>query len=148
MNWGVKVVIGLSFFVGLIISMVVICMRQNDLHLVASDYYEQEIVYQHTIDEMNNLKKLGVQPVITYHHQSASVEVDFSSLPAFSQINGSLRFFRPSDPSLDFTENITLNAEGKQTVAGEKLHKGKWIVKMQWSNAGIPYYLEQTLVIA
>lgn len=142
MNWGIKIGIGMGLFVALVITMVTISMQQKDIHLVASDYYEQEIAYQETIDKMNNLEKLGHKPVLEI--QGAGVIADFSSLPEFTSIQGKINFFRPSDPALDFNTDIALTNEGKQYV---EAGKGKWIVKLSWNNKGTDYYMEQNVVL-
>lgn len=142
MNWGVKIAIGLSLFVGMIIYMVVTCMRQPDIHLVANDYYEQEIAYQTTIDKMNNLQELGVKP--TLENMNGGLIADFSTLPEFESIKGEIKFFRPSDPKLDFIKEIKLTQEGKQYI---DVSKGKWIIKLNWSNEGKAYYMEQNMIL-
>ena len=58
MNWGTKITLSFIAFVGIIITMVVISMRQ-DISLVAKDYYVQEIAYQDQIDRIRNNHDLG-----------------------------------------------------------------------------------------
>ena len=51
MNWGNKIMLSFSVFVAIIITMVVVSMKQ-DVFLVSEDYYDKEVKYQNQIDKM------------------------------------------------------------------------------------------------
>ena len=53
MNWGHKIVMTFIVFAAIIISMVVISMRQ-DVSLVAADYYKQELAYTEQMNKLEN----------------------------------------------------------------------------------------------
>ena len=53
MNFGSWITVAFVLFAGLIISLVVVCVRQ-DVSLVSADYYQQEIKYQSRIDDISN----------------------------------------------------------------------------------------------
>ena len=61
MDWGKGIILTLTAFAGIIISMVVICVRQDDIHLVTQNYYEEEIKYQDQIDKMVNASMLDYE---------------------------------------------------------------------------------------
>ena len=50
MDWGKGILLTIIAFVGFIMTLVVISVRQDDIHLVAENYYEKEIKYQDQIE--------------------------------------------------------------------------------------------------
>ena len=50
MNWGNGILLLLLVFIGLMVTLVTICVRQDDIHLVTENYYAEEIKYQEHID--------------------------------------------------------------------------------------------------
>ncbi len=64
MNWGKGITIALVLFIGFIVTLGVILMRQ-DVDLVAEDYYQQEIEYEAQISAESNAKKLEKKPAFT-----------------------------------------------------------------------------------
>jgi hypothetical protein len=145
MNWGHKIAILYSGFAAFIIGMVVICVRQTDIHLVSPEYYKEEIAYQTQIDRLNNAKQLKQPLQLTYQAQSGVVQVQFPVTAP--DLSGSIVFFRPSDAHQDVRVTVQPNAAGQQTIPVSKLSKGLWKVKINWSQGGKDYLQEQTLVI-
>ncbi|MDX5478175.1 MAG: FixH family protein, partial [Cyclobacteriaceae bacterium] len=91
MDWGKGIIVTLVAFGVLIISMVTICVRQDDIHLVTQNYYEEEIKYQDQIEKMINANQLDHE-VLVYDNQLKIVDLH---LPVGSK--GVLHLFRPSD---------------------------------------------------
>ena len=143
MNWGVKIVIAFISFVAIIISMVVISMRQN-INLVAQDYYVQEIAYQKQMDRVKNHLNLGQDGLeINLNPTSNFLEIEFdrSTTP-----KGTVHFFRPSDAKLDRSYPLVLS-NGRQTFNKANFTKGLWKIKVNWMEAGKEYYYEKTVVL-
>jgi hypothetical protein len=145
MSWGYKIAAMYGGFVAFIISMVVVCVKQDDIHLVSKDYYKEEIAYQDQIDKLTNAKRLtggvGVQ------YTTASQEVLLFLPQAMHQATGSVLFFRPADARKDQKVALQLNESGKQIISTRGLSKGLWKVKVQWTYQNIPYFNEQVLVV-
>ena len=57
MNWGTRIIIMYVGFVALIITLVVVSMRQQ-VDLVTPDYYAKELKYQTNIDKTKNYNEL------------------------------------------------------------------------------------------
>lgn len=53
MNWGKGIIIGMVLFMGFIITLVTIMMRQK-IDLVQEDYYQQELLYNQQYDAESN----------------------------------------------------------------------------------------------
>jgi hypothetical protein len=136
MNWGNAIVLVFVAFAAIIITMVTICMRQDDLHLVTQNYYEEEIRYQEHIDKVTNAKDLGV---IVLDFDAKNKVMDLN-LPA--DASGSIHLFRPSDARLD--QRIKIDSDKKSLdLAG--LKPGYWHIKLTWEKDGIAYYEEKKI---
>ena len=147
MNWGYKIVVAFVLFAAFIGTLVGICVNQ-DISLVAKDYYRQEIAYQEQIDRMANQQALAQKPVVAYQRKAGQAVLTFPD-PIKDEISqGSVHFFRPSDAKLDNKFAIRLNPEGLQYFDLSQYQKGLWKVKLQWaSQSGKEYYDEMTIVI-
>jgi len=145
MNWGTRIVLVLGLFVTGIGYMVYVCVKQKDIQLVASDYYEQEIAYQHIIDEKANYNQLINKPSV--EQKENLLVLDMSKMNDYKNITGSLYFFRPSQSGMDITKQVTPDAEGKQVIDTEEMNKGKWILKMNLDDGSKKYYNESVIFI-
>jgi nitrogen fixation protein FixH len=138
MNWGNKVVLAFGVFMAIIITMVVVSMRQS-IFLVAPDYYDQEIKYQSQIDKMQATSDSNAS--ITIANNLDKIELEFSVIPE----NGEILFFRPSDATLDFT--VAVLNEKVQSISKSKFSKGFWKMKISWKADGKEFYTEKTVII-
>lgn len=134
MNWGNAIVLVFVAFAAIMITMVTICMRQDDLHLVTQNYYEEEIKYQDHIDKVSNTKRLGLNVM---EFDKSSKVIGFN-LP--DDAKGSLHLFRPSDARLD--QKIKIDSE-KKSLDLTGLTPGYWHIKLSWEKDGIAYYEEK-----
>jgi nitrogen fixation protein FixH len=142
MNWGNRIVLTLVLFVGLIVTLVVISMNQ-DIGLVADDYYVQELAYQDQIDRIQNVKDLKVQPKVVSDKQTNTVVLTIKD----KELEGEVHFFRPSDATLDRKFKLQLDVNGQQQFNTSDFEKGLWKVKINWKEAGEQYYSEHILIL-
>ncbi|MFT7033558.1 MAG: nitrogen fixation protein FixH [Cyclobacteriaceae bacterium] len=138
MNWGNKVVLAFGVFMAIIITMVVVSMRQS-IFLVAPDYYDQEIKYQSQIDKMQATSDSNASIKIVNNQDK--IELEFSVIPE----KGEILFFRPSDATLDFT--VAVLNEKVQSISKSKFSKGFWKMKISWKANGKEFYTEKTVII-
>lgn len=141
MDWGKGIVLTFVVFAGIIITMVTICMRQDDLHLVTQDYYGEEIRYQQHIDKVINANALTYE-ALTFHNATKSVELN---LPVGAV--GELHLFRPSDARLDKKLNVQITDANAKTVDLNHLEPGYWQIKLSWSADGKEYYKEAKVTL-
>ncbi len=139
MNWGYKIAFSFIIFIGIIITMVVISMKQ-DVSLVADDYYKQEIAYQDQIDRMERTRNLENQPRIAVDRSSGVITVDVFDNDVES---GEVLFFRPSDARKD--KLVEFPGSGKLSIPVSGWESGLWKVKLRWTVAGSEYYLEEII---
>ncbi|MEM9858220.1 MAG: FixH family protein [Bacteroidota bacterium] len=143
MNWGTKITITFIAFVGVIVTMVVISMSQ-DIHLVAKDYYVQELAYQDQMDRITNSNALNeLKPEVNYDAKKKSITL---STPNGKELNGTIYFFRPSDARLDKKYTIQL-VDGQQVFSSSELDKGLWRVKVNWKDKDKEFYTEKVLIL-
>lgn len=147
MNWGYKIALVFIGFVGLMVSLVIICFRQKDIHLVEEQYYEKEIAYQEQINIQQNTVTLVAPPTIKYIKENQAVTIHHPLLSTGAFPEGSILFFRPSDAAMDFVVPLFINEMGNQVIPIDHLEKGLWKVKMEWTTASKKFYLEEKLVL-
>jgi len=142
MNWGHKIALVFTAFVGLMVFMVYQSFQVN-VDLVAEDYYQQELQYQQKIDKINNTKKLAQR--LSFLQEDKQLIVQFPDL--FPELEGEISLFRPSDARFDVTTKITLDENHRQSISTTELAKGYYKVKVDWKDSEQAYYHEESLYI-
>jgi hypothetical protein len=142
MNWGKSIVLAFVLFAGFIAVIVTICMRQ-DVNLVSSQYYKDDLAYQQQLDRKNNTEALEEKPVIVLTADQLQV-----SFPEKTSIDGgSVKVFRPSNDKLDQYFGLKASDESIQVFPVKELTSGAYRVKMTWVVQGTEYYIEEFVVI-
>lgn len=141
MDWGKGIVLVFVAFATIMISMVTICMKKDDLHLVTQNYYEEEIKYQDHINKVINANGLSYE-ALQFDNQQKSVSI---SLPLGAKAE--LHLFRPSDARLDQKLVVDIVDEDSTVVDLAMLKTGYWLMKLTWSAEGKSYYQEKKITI-
>jgi hypothetical protein len=141
MDWGKGILLTIIAFVGFIMTLVVISVRQDDIHLVADNYYEKEIKYQEQIDREVSAATLD-REVLVFDGQEKAMILD---LPVGAK--GSLQLFRPSDARLDKNLAVEITSEGKTKVSLQDLKAGYWRVQLTWTENGVDFYEEKKITL-
>jgi hypothetical protein len=141
MDWGKGIVITLIVFISLMVGLVTICVKQDDIHLVTQNYYEEEIKYQDQIDKMINANSLGYK-VLNYDTQLKKVDLN---LPVGSK--GTIHLFRPSDARLDQKMDFDVARLNANAFDLKSLKPGYWKLKLTWSENGVDYFHEEKINI-
>jgi len=131
MNWGKGIVLSFVLFLCVIVTMVVISMRQ-EVGLVAPDYYKQEIAYQDQIDRMNNYNQLAEKPSITIDRANQHLVVNFPPSLTSQVSKGEIQIFRPSTTGIDKKLELSLDSNGEQRIDLNQMLKGRWKAKLFW----------------
>ncbi len=143
-NWGTGIVIAFVIFMGGIITIAVYLMNQ-DVNLVADDYYDQEIKYQQQIDRIKRTKKLDTKNIITFNGTTVNVTIPKSLLK--SNLTGEIYFYRPSDENIDIKIPLHTDSLGVQVIPVSGLEKGSWTVKVNWLTGKKEYFVEKHIFI-
>ncbi|WP_154857623.1 FixH family protein [Cyclobacterium xiamenense] len=139
MNWGNGIILVFVAFVAVMATMVTICMKQDDLHLVTDNYYEEEIKYQEHIDKVGNSLD-AAKNALSFNPQSKVLTLN---LPVGAQ--GELHLFRPSDARMDRKIAVDIQNAAANTVNLKSLQSGYWKVKLNWEEKGQGFFEEKKI---
>ena len=145
-SWGVGMAVLYGTFVLFILAFVIFASTQN-FDLVEKDYYAKELAYQDQIERIARTKALLEKPKVEYHAEDKTIVLHFPESFTPDNITGTLHLFRPSNARWDKTIPISLDNEGQQVIPAEWLIKGKWTIKLNWSDTGVEYYHEDMLIM-
>ena len=143
-SWGTGIAIGIIVFVIISITMTVIFMTQ-DVNLVSDNYYEKSLGYQEEIDKQSRTKSLDEEVKINFNGEV--INILFPSAYLDKNISGEFYFYRPSNPGLDFKLPLHLGEDGSETIPTQRLEKGFWRLKLNWTMDGNGYYSERAITI-
>ncbi len=141
MSWGIKITVLYLGFVGVILTLVIICFG-NKTELEYKDYYAREIRFQDQINAAANSKNLGSP--ITYKLIDKSVQLMIPKEILSNDLKGSVYFLRPSDASKDKNVPLLTNAEGVQVI-DPGLVKGVYKMQISFTSLGKSYYKEEVI---
>jgi hypothetical protein len=144
LNWGTGILIGIIVFVIISITMTVIFMTQ-DVSLVSDNYYERSLSYQEEIDKQSRTKSLDEQVKINFNGEVINILFPIAYLE--KNISGEIYFYRPSNPALDFKLPLHLGEDGSEKILTQRLQKGFWRLKLNWTMDGNGYYSEKSITI-
>lgn len=143
-SWGTGIAIGIIVFVIISITMTVIFMTQ-DVSLVSNNYYEKSLSYQEEIDKQSRTKSLDEEVKINFNGEV--IDILFPSAYLDKNISGEIYFYRPSNPALDLKLPLHLGEDGSQVIQMQRLEKGFWRLKLNWTMDGNGYYNERAITI-
>ncbi len=144
MSWGIRIAILYSAFVVMILFLVFKTMNEK-IDLVSPDYYQKELKFQEQIDRQTQSASLSEQPAIEIMENNIAIK--FPGSVANENITGTIKFYRPSDSSKDFSTAMQVDSSGIQIVPSEKFITGIYEAQMTWSAGGKNYYNEISLYI-
>jgi hypothetical protein len=143
-NWGTGILIVIVIFLVAVIAFFIF-INSLDINLVEDNYYEKELVYQERIDKINNTSALAGKIKIT--QEPGFIIIQFPDIDSTFIPEGSLLFYRPSDPGKDFTVPLQLSDSLRQAFVVSGLDKGRWMLKLDWKMGGNEYYFEEGVII-
>jgi hypothetical protein len=143
-SWGTGIVIVFVIFMSVTISTAVYLMNQ-DVNLVADDYYDQEIKYQKQIDRIKRTNKLDEKNIIMFNGSAINVTIPESLISR--DLTGEIYFYRPSDEKSDIKIPLYTDSLGVQVIPVSSLEKGLWAVKVNWLVGEIEYFVEKRIFI-
>jgi len=141
MNFGNKILILYLSFVSLIATLVTLCYKQ-DVELVSSDYYSQEIQFQDRINATNNEKRS--EYTIRHNVSTNGIAFTVDSALLTKDFKGSIILFRPSDSKLDRTYPMNF-VNQQQVIENKTLVHGVYKLQLSWTSNQIPYFKEEVI---
>ena len=138
-NWGYKVAAFYIVFVAGIMYLVIQSSRQQ-MDLVTTDYYAQELKYQDKIDQSKRAEAL-TEP-IRYKVSSSAILIEFPKEFMGKNITGNVQLYYPADEKKDILANVQTTQNQFQLEIPEK-SSGMHILKVNWEVSGVSYYFEE-----
>jgi hypothetical protein len=143
-NWGTGILITIIIFMVITIGTVVFLMNQ-DVDLVASDYYDKGIQHQQQIDRVNRTNVMDEKVLINL--ENSFIRLVFPKEFVQKSLNGTILFYRPSDSKKDFALSLSIDTSAQQIISTQNLDKGYWKIKLNWMQDSVEYYKESSFVI-
>lgn len=144
--WPFALIAFFAVFIGWLGTFAVIAVR-NSMDLIRPDYYEQEVRYQEQIDRENRTARLSDAVQISYDAAAGNVALQLPAAQAAKSPAGTVRFYRPSDASLDREIPLAVNAAGHQVVDTTQLRRGNWKLRVTWRVEGEEFFSDQSIVL-
>jgi hypothetical protein len=142
MSWGKWIVVSFLLFAGFIATLATICMKE-DVGLVSSSYYDEELQYQQQMKRMSNASALTQPPVLKAGQNQLLVQ--YHQLKDIDK--GQLKLYRPSDARLDKTFLVPAGSSEEVVFDLGETPRGMYRAKFEWSINGIEYYHEEVIHI-
>jgi hypothetical protein len=141
LSWGYLITSGyLVFVVG--IGFLVYKASSQKFDLVTKDYYEQELKYQHVIDESANTAKLSAPLFV--ERTGDQLQIAFPAEMKDKKKVIDFYLYYPADAKRDFRKTIdTKDNELSQPLPAAM--KGQYQLKLSWEVDGVKYYFEKKL---
>ena len=143
-NWGTGILITIIIFMIITIGTVIFLMNQ-DVDLVASDYYNKGIQHQDQIDRVNRTNSLD--EAVQINSENGFVRLIFPKSYTQKNFKGAIQFYRPSDSKKDFSIALIIDTSAQQLISTQSMDKGYWTVKLNWTQDSVEYYKENSFVI-
>jgi hypothetical protein len=143
MNFGGKIVILYLGFVALIVTLVVMCFKQ-DVELVSADYYDQEIKFQDKIEACNNEKQLLKSIQHDISEEAIVLRIDSALLT--KDFTGTIILFRPSDSKMDKEYKMAFR-NNEQKIDSRELAHGAYKLQLSWVSNQKHYFKEDVIFI-
>jgi hypothetical protein len=142
MNWGKWIVLSFVIFAAFIVTLVTICMKQ-DVGLVSSSYYKEELIYQQQMKRIENVSALNQPPAIVVSGNKLTLK--FHQLKQVEK--GGITLYRPSNAELDRT--FTVKSSDSEEISFDLANtpKGMYRAKFRWTMNGSEYYHEEVIYI-
>lgn len=143
MNFGVKIVILYLSFVALILTLVFMSYNQ-DVELVSSDYYMQELNFQKKINAIKNEQALyrSINHVLTDNQIVLTVDSGLLS----NDFEGTIKLYCPSDSKKDVEFKMHFK-DTVQVINTNKLPRGTYKLQLSWTSNQKKYFKEEGIFI-
>ena len=143
MNWGYKIIGVFAVFVTGIIFLVVSSFSQN-IDLVTTDYYEEELKYQTTIDATTRANALSAKLKCSVSNDTLLIE--FPAEMKNIAVTADVWLYFIADKKKDIKKTTEI-FNGEILLPLTSTNKGLHDVKISWLAAGEQYYFEQKIFL-
>ncbi len=138
-NWGTGILIVIILFVGIMVSIIIFSMNQQ-VNLVSPDYYPKGIDYDKQILKERNL--IALKEKVSYKKSMDSLIIFFPKEFDSKTISGTIQFYYITNFEKDIRQNLNLTKDHNQAFLLGKFEKGRYILKLDWTDGLKEYYQE------
>ncbi len=140
MNWGTKLTIGLTLFMGFIVTLVVLMVAPHKADsLIENDYYERGQAYDTDYNQKEAAKKDGMVPGIVT--DSAGLAVSFAKAVTYH-----IELRRLSDSKFDKSFKAD-SAIMKIFIPAHELESGSWLLRIRYQAGGEQYLYQHKILL-
>lgn len=140
MNWGNRLIlVFIVFFAGM--GYLVYRSMNTDYELVESDYYKQELRYQHVIDDHKSANDLSAP--VNIEKKDGGLLLQFPEEMKNKPLTGELYFYCAYDSKKDKRITLQADSNAQQTIPAGSILPGSYTVKIKWNNGEKSFYTEQ-----
>lgn len=136
---GNLILLGGGIFLLFIFSLIFGFMAQ-DLQLVATDYYEQELSYNQKKEAIHNAEK--IDSMLILKKAGGFFELTVPAGIALHLKSGTAHFYCPSDAKADRVMNLQPNSEGKFILRADGLKNCPYRLKVSLDDGAQKYFKE------
>lgn len=138
MNWGIKIVIGMSLFMMFIVSSVIYMVSKDTDSLEDTDYYEKGLNFNEEYNRKVNSLRDKAEPNIRITNDT--LYIDFTK----TVNKGILLFKRLSDGSQDKKLPFQTRSTGYHLPIST-FQSGRWRLEIWWESNGVEYISKHNL---
>lgn len=142
-HWGTGILIFLILFLiaaGFFIGFAV----KQDVSLVHQDYYERGV--DHSAQMEVEARSVPYSEFIRTGVADGNFLVEVEPSLASEMDSATIQLYRPSDSDLDLTKPFHAD-ENPQFIPLNSLVPGRYILHVYWTNGGLKYEVEKTVII-
>lgn len=143
-NWGTGIVVAFIIMIAGMVFLVSIAVRQNE-DLVEKDYYQKSLNYEKHMDEVKNTGKLASG--IKFERSADSLILVFPDVAPVVSYSGSIHFYSPVSEKNDLSLPVKLNSLNSQIIDLKKISKGRYTIKIDWTDGNLKYYQEDDITV-
>ncbi len=141
-GWGTRIAVLYGGFVLIIATLVIGSMKQ-DVSLVSSNYYEQELKYQEVIDAGRNQSALSTP--VRLELKGEQILIHFPAEFSGKEVKGTIQFYSPLNEKWDRTISLQRGGTDVAIIKRSALHPTNYTAKLTWTADGMDYYQETKL---
>ncbi len=138
-NWGTGIAVVIIIFIGTMIGIIVFSMNQQ-VNLVSPDYYPKGVNHEEHLQKQRNLTNLGSK--VDFIKEQDSLKIIFPTAFINKNVTGSIQFYFMTNYEKDVNQEIRLNSELFQSFSLQQFEKGRYLIKLDWSDSEKSYYQE------
>jgi hypothetical protein len=144
-NWGTAIALVYGLFALTTMSFVAFAMSKP-VDLVSADYYRRSLEQDARQAAVRNAQALGGAVTMETTASGDAVQIQLPAAHA-ADARGQITLYRPSNTGWDRVIPLALTHAARQDVSLTEAAAGRWMLQIEWTSGGTPFYYEQALTV-